>query len=49
MTTTLYLAKNIKTNEVVFIDVGEKYDQNTYQLMFAVTANDVLRMINRCH
>ncbi|QCW23843.1 hypothetical protein AAS21_gp105 [Pantoea phage vB_PagS_AAS21] len=49
MTSTIYLAKNLNTGKLVFIEAGEKYDQSQYQLMFAVTADDVLRMINRCH
>lgn len=49
MTSTMYLAKNLKTGKLVFIEAGQKYDQKLYQLMFSVTADDVLRMINRCH
>lgn len=46
---TIFLAKNIKTGKLVFIELGERYDQQTYQLMFSFTPEQVLEMFNACH
>lgn len=45
----VYLAKNLVTGELVFIGLGERYDQKVYQLMWSIDSDDFLKMFNEYH
>lgn len=45
MDDVIYIARNKGTGKLIFVRLGERYDQSVYDLLFSVSADQISSLI----